>query len=387
MKQWRVLITMILFLMASTLVKAATPVVPPVSPTPTGNATGAVVPDPLAVDNTPMVTPLPIPSVAGTETRLLPSNFDVWSCDWAPDGKAMIFSGKKQGEISTKMRIWLWPLDPISNPVLITNTDNLTDFSPRWSPDGKQLVLMRVKYGNRDNASGLWLKDISNGAGRQLTVGNQDRDPFWSPDGRRIVFSRSTGPYQSQLMIIDTVLNSMEVLRSQSNELISSPWWGRDGRIYFTKMNPAPQAVTVGGETYQVVEFGKGSIWAINPDDQSVTPIVVDEYDNRMPALSPDGTKLAFVSNRYQGKDGNGKFDRGSLYLKDLVTGEIKFVTNKVGLNGGSLSWSPDGKKLAFFTFRSIRPAVWVINVEPLLAPPVAPDSLTPATATPILPN
>jgi Tol biopolymer transport system component len=82
-----------------------------------------------------------------------------------------------------------------------------------------------------------------------------------------------------------------------------------------------------------------------------------------LPVLSPDGQKLAFVSNRIPTKEGNGKFDRGSLFIKKMNNGDIYYITNKVGLNGGSLSWSPDGKKLAFFSFRSIRPSIWVINL------------------------
>jgi Tol biopolymer transport system component len=309
-------------------------------------------------------TPCP-PELAGTETRLLPANYDVWACEWAPDGKTMVFAGKLQGELSTKMRIWIWPLDPAVNPTQFTNTESLIDFAPRWSPDGKQLVMMRVTYGRPSSLSGLWLKEISSGEGRQLTSDNQDRDPFWSPDGKKIVFCRGDGPYQSQLMLVNMGDGSMATLHAAPQELLYSPWWGRDGKIYFTKLTPGPKEVTVAEQSYQVMDFGKAGIWALDPQTGNLEPVVVDEYDNRLPALSPDGTKLAFVSDRITGKEGNGKFDRGSLYIKDLSTGEIRFITNKVGLNGGSLSWSPDGKKLAFFTFRSIRPAIWVINLNP----------------------
>jgi Tol biopolymer transport system component len=328
---------------------------------------GAVQPDALASGRlpTPTVNTVPATQLAGTEMRLLPANYDVWSCEWAPNGKTIVFAGKMQGELSTKMRIWLWPIDPAADPAPFTNTESLTDFSPRWSPDGKQLVILRVTYGRTSAISGLWLKDTLSGNGKQLTSSSKDRDPFWAPDGTKIVFVRGNGPYQSQLMIADVADGTLTVLRSQPQEVLYSPWWGVNGKIYFAKLNPYQKDVTVTNQTYQVVDFGKGSIWSLDPRTQDLEAIVADEYDNRLPALSPDGTKLAYVSDRCVGKDGNGKFDRGSLYIKDLVTGETRFITNKVGLNGGSLTWSPDGKKLAFFTFRSIRPAIWVINLEP----------------------
>ena len=316
--------------------------------------------EPGAIVNVPTFAP----NLAGTETRLLPESYDVWASDWAPDGKALVFAGKRQGKDATEMRIWFWALDPDKKPVQLTATDDLMDYSPRWSPDGSKIALTRRKFGELNSThSAIWVKEIKGGAGRQLTQGPEDRDPFWSPDGTQLAFSRGQGPFRSQLMIVDYEDGKIKPVAGEEGELIYSPWWGRDGKIYYTKLCPAPRSVEVSGQTYQVMDFGKGGIWSYNPNTKVNEPVVVDEYDNRSPALSPDGTKLAFISNRVPVKEGNGRYDRGSLYIKNLVSGEIFFFTNKVGLVGGTLSWSPDGKKSAFFTFRSIRPAVWVINL------------------------
>lgn len=303
------------------------------------------------------------PNLAGTETRLLPENYDVWSGDWSPDGKSLVFAGKQQGKEAAKMKIWFWNPDQTEDPVQLTDTDELTDYSPRWSPDGTKIAITRRNTGKPSSAnSAIWIKEVPGGAGRQLTQGSEDRDPFWSPDGTQLAFSRGQGPYQSQLLTVSFDDGKTKIAAGGVGELIYSPWWGRDGKIYYTKLCPSPKKVTVSGEVYQVMDFGKGGIWSFNPITESNEPVIVDEYDNRTPALSPDGTKLAFISNRVPVKEGNGKFDRGSLYIKNLVSGEILYVTNKVGLVGGSLSWSPDGKKIIFFTFRSIRPAVWTIK-------------------------
>ncbi|HOP74860.1 MAG TPA: hypothetical protein PLC07_07370 [Bacillota bacterium] len=314
--------------------------------------------------STQQESPVVLSNAAGTESRMLPANMDVWTLDWSPDGKTVVFSGKMQGEPASKMRIWYWQLEPAQMPSLLTNTEGLIDSSPRWSPDGSQVVMTRRTFNSSSNlSSAIWLKDMRSGAGRQLTTGPQDRDPAWSPDGSQIVFTRDQGPYQSQLMIVGVNEKDVKVLAGNGQEILQSPWWSADGKIYFTRFTPRPKNVTVNGQTYQVMEYGPGSIWAIDPVTRAMEPVVQDRYDNRSPVLSPDGTKLAFISDRIISKEGNGKFDRGSLYIMDLATGQVTYLVNKVGLNGGSLSWSPDGKKLAFFTFRSIRPAVWVINV------------------------
>ncbi len=324
----------------------------------------------ILADNNSDSAIIPLPTLAsnmvGTEVQLLPKNFDIWSCDWAPDGKTLIFSGKIQGEDNTKMRIWYWSLDPVTDPTPLTNTDQLIDFSPRWAPDGKRIVMSRRSFAKTNNAnlnSSIWLKELPSGVGKQLTIGPEDREPSWSPDGTQIVFSRGEGPYRGRLFIINLADGSTKFLAGQDGELLISPCWGKDGNIYFSMLCPTTKNVTVSGQNYQVMDFGKGGIWSINPLNGTMNQVVVDEFDNRLPAVSPDGKKLAFVSNRVTTKEGNGKFDRGSLLVKDIKSGELYYVTNKVGLNGGSLSWSPDGKKLAFFTFRGIRPAIWVINI------------------------
>jgi len=303
-----------------------------------------------------------VQQLVGSEKCFLPNNYDIWSCDWAPDGKTMVFAGKINGQDSTKIKIWQCSLEPASTPEMLTNTESLFDYAPRWSPDGAKVVMSRRAYGKDKLGASIWTKEVASGTGKQLTDGPVDQDPFWSPKGDQIVFSRIPNPYKGSLVITD-LKGEQSVLAGKDGELLQSPWWGSNGLIYFTKFNPEPKNVSVSGQNYQVMQFGKGSIWAINPEKREQIPVVSDEYDNRLPALAPDGTRLAFVSNRQSSKDGHGKYDRGSLYIKNLKNNEISFVTNKVGLNGGSLSWSPDGKRLAFFTFRSIRPAIWVIKI------------------------
>ena len=61
-------------------------------------------------------------------------------------------------------------------------------------------------------------------------------------------------------------------------------------------------------------------------------------YDSD-PAVSPDGTRIAFVSNRDGGDDGN-------LYLFERSTGKITQLTHE--FQAGLPAWSPDGKTVAF---------------------------------------
>ena len=91
--------------------------------------------------------------------------------------------------------------------------------------------------------------------------------------------------------------------------------------------------------------------WRIHPDGSGLEQITVNDFVHS-PAISPDGSKLAFTRVEVP------FFDCGSLYIRDLTTGEETLITpddqgpggNPLGFVYGSLqaSWSPDGTKLAF---------------------------------------
>ncbi|SDG89148.1 lectin-like protein [Alloyangia pacifica] len=75
------------------------------------------------------------------------------------------------------------------------------------------------------------------------------------------------------------------------------------------------------------------------------------------PAISPDGTKIAFQSgsDAYLASDTNGQSD---IFLRDLESGEITLVSSNVYGNEGNYSslspvYSPDGTKIAFSSLSS----------------------------------
>src|SRR5262252_4967672 len=64
-------------------------------------------------------------------------------------------------------------------------------------------------------------------------------------------------------------------------------------------------------------------------------------YYDSDPVVSPDGKRVAFLSNRDGGDDGN-------LYVLDLSTGKIVQLTHEFQVS--SQVWSPDGKTIAFLS-------------------------------------
>src|ERR1044071_9159077 len=106
------------------------------------------------------------------------------------------------------------------------------------------------------------------------------------------------------------------------------------------------------------------SIWSMNPDGSSPTRLTDDKsrteklpsfspvYD-ASPVWSPDGTKIAFISNRDY---------LLSLYVMNADGSNAQLVTSKP-LEPSRPAWSPDGRKIAFSaglsgTFGTTKPSV-----------------------------
>lgn len=85
-----------------------------------------------------------------------------------------------------------------------------------------------------------------------------------------------------------------------------------------------------------------------------LTQITHGDWDNIHPAISPDGKRIAFASNR------EGRWD---IYLLDLDSGEITNFSNSVSYSAYP-TWSPDGKWLAFEAYRNGNLEIMIRNAD-----------------------
>jgi len=98
---------------------------------------------------------------------------------------------------------------------------------------------------------------------------------------------------------------------------------------------------------YQRMQFdimedrSKGNLWMINTDGSNHRPLTTGMQNDRSPRWSPDGKKLIYLS---------AKEDRTQIYLRWMDNGMEARLTNLTD-SPGALTWSPDGKWLAFSMF------------------------------------
>lgn len=97
-------------------------------------------------------------------------------------------------------------------------------------------------------------------------------------------------------------------------------------------------------------------IYVKSVDGRSVTQLTTDPASDVMPAVSPDGTRVAFASNR------NGTWD---LYVMNSTGGQPVEITSDASQEL-SPTWSPDGRYIAYCRLgeTSGRWEIWVSEVN-----------------------
>ena len=110
------------------------------------------------------------------------------------------------------------------------------------------------------------------------------------------------------------------------------------GAVPSPQPSPRPMAAMQDALVFSITEDGYAHLFAYAPASLPLTRLTGDRWNDSAPALSPDGSTLAFASDRNEYWD---------LYLLELASGAVTRVTDTSNYESAP-SWSPDGLWLAY---------------------------------------
>lgn len=265
---------------------------------------------------------------AGGFPEVLPL-FEGGLTSYSPDGKKIAYN-----RMETESRTWkryeggmqqdVWLYDFVKNA-----SERLTDFNgfdgfPMWYKDSVYFI------SDREHTMNIFCLDLATKKVRKVT--NHDEfDVKWpSIGGDRIVYENGGWLYVLDLATEKTKKIDVEI---PSDLLLARP--------AFKKVGASIGDFAVSRTGKRAVVEARGDIFTIPAEKGEWRNVTKTQgIRERAPAWSPDGTWIAYLSDR------SGEYE---IYLRDSE-GKNEEVQVTKGYKGWpwGLSWSPDSKKIAF---------------------------------------
>jgi Tol biopolymer transport system component len=285
---------------------------------------------------------------------------DVGSPEVSPDGQWVAYTVSVTDEKEDKRITDLWMVSwDGKQDIRLTWKGDVTDdvdpedvessSSPRWSPDGQWISFTADRSGHGKGAQ-VWVMDRRGGEAHQLTDIKGDLSSYaWSPDSKT-------------LLLGITPKDEPEDKDKKDDD----------------KEKPKPIQI----DRYHFKEDVEGylknnlhtQLWLWDVASRKLDKLTSDkDHDEQNGAWSPDGTRIAFVSNHDPDPDRSINSD---IFVVDAKPNSTpKKLTDYDGPDGGHLAWSPDSKWIAFTRGDVLK--LWQYSLDKLGV--VAADGSSPA--------
>jgi len=241
----------------------------------------------------------------------------------SPSGKYVVYSQQRIAQKKEEKYSNLWILPTKGGKPRQFTSGKYKDLQPRWTPDGKKIAFLSDR-GDSEKPAQIFVANFKGGKKRQLThIDGQISCLDWSPDGKKIV---------CRIRLLD----EDQIKRQEDKNAKKLGVVSRHYERVFYKYD---------GEGYKPRD--RWHIYVVNVNSGKIRQLTDHEiFDDNDPTWSPDGRKIAFMSNRSPDPD----FNRDAVDLYTIPTNgglpeklETEFGEKKLP------SFSPDGTLIAYF--------------------------------------
>jgi len=330
-----------------------------------------------------------------------PDGSDLHKLTWGPfddrepayshDGRYIAFASDRDNPLGSSYNIW--KLDLQTGEITRVTNDPSENHMPSWSPDDKEIAFSST----REDGASIWAVNVESGKTHKVETSADAlvSAPSWGPGGK-IVYN-AQAPGKSRLFVDGKPLTGDE------NAFAFRASWASPTDFYYVSDGKVRKRSVKGGDA-QTVEFtavlqvtrafgtykrykrdfestaprkvlgivrpvispdGKnvafaavGDIWVMPVGGKPVN-ITKDRYLDTDPAWSPDGKMLVYSSDKGR--------DHLQLWLHDMANGtdssSDRELTHLASQPQGA-SFSPDGKRVAFFDVTTIWRAAEISTVD-----------------------
>jgi TolB protein len=246
--------------------------------------------------------------------------------NWTPDGKALIYA--QEG------RLYRFDLASRSASVINTGFATRNNNDHVLSFNGRRMAISHHAVED-SGASVVYTVPATGGTPTRVTAKGVGPSYLhgWSPDGRWLVYTGIRGRELDVYKI--PVTGGNEIRLTSASGLDDGPEFTPDGKyVYFNSSRS-----------------GRMQIWRMRPDGSEQQQITDDSFNNWFPHISPDGKWIAYIAFPPDiPADDHPFYKHVLLRLMPVGGGPARVIAYVYGGQGtiNVPSWSPDGKRLAF---------------------------------------